>query len=75
MTNELHVMQDKQAASTRCDVLPIEVLIREHYVVLYRYAYRLTGSRYDAEDLTQQCFLAAHDKLHQLREPRAARSW
>ncbi len=75
MTNDSHAMHDKQASSMRRDVFTIEVLIREHYVFLYRYAYRLSGSRCDAEDLTQQCFLTAHRKLHQLREPKAARSW
>ena len=32
-------------------------LVDEHYVGLYRYAYRLTGSSADAEDLTQDEFL------------------
>lgn len=53
----------------------IELLIQENYVVLYRYAYRLTGSQCDAEDLTQQSFLTAHSKLHQLRDSKAARGW
>jgi len=53
----------------------IEKLIREHYDVLYRYAFRLSGNPADAEDLTQQCFLTAHRKLRQLRDPAAARGW
>lgn len=55
--------------------LTIEQLIEQHYQVLYRYAFRLTGQQCDAEDLTQQCFLAAHRKLHQIRDATAARSW
>lgn len=55
--------------------LGIERLIVEHHAVLYRYAYRLCGSCTDAEDLTQQAFLVAHRKLHQLRERERARSW
>jgi len=50
-------------------------LVAAHHAVLYRYAYRLTGSREDAEDLTQQTFLQAQAHLSQLREPERARSW
>jgi RNA polymerase sigma-70 factor (ECF subfamily) len=53
----------------------IESLIRKHYVVLYRYAYRLTGQQCDAEDLTQQTFLTAHRSLHQLRDVTAVQGW
>ena len=42
-------------------------LIEQHYVLLYRYAYRLSGSDADAEDLTQQAFLTAQAKWGQLR--------
>jgi RNA polymerase sigma-70 factor (ECF subfamily) len=50
-------------------------LVRQHYALLYRYAYRLTGSAADAEDLTQQTFLTAQRKLDQLREPKSAKNW
>lgn len=50
-------------------------LIEEHYALLYRYAFRLSGSRADAEDLTQQTYLTAQQKLGQLREPGHARTW
>lgn len=53
----------------------MEELIRQHHVLLYRYAYRLSGSAADAEDLTQQTYLIAHENLHQLREAGAAKSW
>jgi RNA polymerase sigma-70 factor, ECF subfamily len=53
----------------------IEDLIAEHHVLLYRYAYRLCGSAVDADDLTQQTYLIAHEKLHQLRDPSSAKSW
>lgn len=57
---------------TRLDVAQ---LVADHSVVLYRYAYRLTGTQADAEDLTQQTFLQAHTHLDQLREPAAVRGW
>jgi RNA polymerase sigma-70 factor (ECF subfamily) len=56
---------------------PIDLaqLVTEHYAVLFRYAYRLSGSAQDAEDLTQQTFLTAQTKLAQLRDMQCARSW
>ena len=33
-------------------------LFEEHHVPLYRFAWRLTGSTADAEDIVQECFLA-----------------
>src|SRR5947209_17983043 len=33
-------------------------LFDDHHIPLYRYAWRLTGSRADAEDVVQECFLA-----------------
>jgi len=50
-------------------------LVAEHHGDLYRYAYRLTGSTSDAEDLTQQTFLVAHRKIGQLRSTSSARGW
>jgi RNA polymerase sigma-70 factor (ECF subfamily) len=50
-------------------------LVDEHYMALYRYAYRLSGCDADAADLTQQTFLAAQANLDQLRDPAAVRSW
>ena len=50
-------------------------LVAEHHQAVYRYAYRLTGSVQDAEDLTQQVFLAAQRKIGQLRNMDNARAW
>lgn len=50
-------------------------LVAEHHAAVYRYAYRLSGQPCDAEDLTQQTYLAAFQNLNQLREPRHARAW
>jgi RNA polymerase sigma-70 factor (ECF subfamily) len=56
-------------------VVEIAGLIAAHHAPLYRYAYRLTGKAADAEDLTQQAFLIAQQKLHQLREAERAAGW
>jgi RNA polymerase sigma-70 factor (ECF subfamily) len=50
-------------------------LIDAHYETLYRYAYRLSGSAADAEDLTQETFGKALARLPQLREPERAKAW
>lgn len=51
------------------------MLVEEHYEALYRYAYRLTGSIADAEDLTQSAFLTVQLKLDQLRDRSRVRAW
>jgi RNA polymerase sigma-70 factor (ECF subfamily) len=53
----------------------VQKLVDEHYLPLYRYAYRLTGSAVDAEDLTQEAYCQAQQKYHQLRDQGKARSW
>ncbi|MEZ6058270.1 MAG: RNA polymerase sigma factor [Planctomycetaceae bacterium] len=55
--------------------IAVTALIEEHYEFLYRFAYRLSGSSADAEDLTQQTFLQAQQKFDQLRSPELARGW
>ena len=49
--------------------------VAEHHVSLYRYAFRLTGSVPDAEDLTQQTFLIAQQKMDQVRDAQKVRAW
>ncbi len=58
---------DHQAAIAR--------LVAEHADAVFRYAFRLSGNNADAEDLTQQAFLVAHEKLSQLRDPSKVRAW
>ena len=53
----------------------VQKLVEEHYASLYRYAFRLSGSQADAEDLTQEAFCQAQLKLGQLREPASAKAW
>jgi RNA polymerase sigma-70 factor (ECF subfamily) len=50
-------------------------LVRAHHAAVYRYAYRLSGNAAEAEDLTQQTFLIAVRKVHQVREADRACSW
>ncbi|HMP02684.1 MAG TPA: sigma-70 family RNA polymerase sigma factor [Gemmatales bacterium] len=53
----------------------IEHLVTSHYQSVYRYAVRLAGVPGDAEDLTQEAYRIAHEKLHQLRDADRARPW
>jgi RNA polymerase sigma-70 factor (ECF subfamily) len=53
----------------------VHQLVEKHYESLYRYAYRLSGSASDAEDLTQETFCKAQTNWSQLRDPARAKSW
>jgi len=53
----------------------VQSLVNDHYEALYRYAYRLSGRATDAEDLVQETFCKAQEKLSQLREPERAKAW
>ena len=53
----------------------ITALIGRYYAEVYRQAYRLSGNVADAEDLTQQTFLTAHERLHQLGDMEKAGGW
>jgi RNA polymerase sigma-70 factor (ECF subfamily) len=55
--------------------IDVAQLVAEYYRAVYRYAYRLSSSVPDAEDLTQQVFLVAQQKLGQLRNVESAQSW
>ena len=65
------VEQDASAG----DPPPIARLVADYHAALYRYAFRLCGSVADAEDLTQQVFLIAQQKLSQIRNAGSTRAW
>ncbi len=41
-----------------------EEIVRDHSARVYRLAYRLTGNKHDAEDLTQETFVRVFRSLH-----------
>ena len=55
--------------------MEITGLVQAHHEELYRYGYRLAGNQPDAEDLVQQTFLVAQQKLGQVRDASCTRSW
>jgi RNA polymerase sigma-70 factor (ECF subfamily) len=74
----------QSAESSLCDEVAMvdgtrlpttDELIEQHSALLYRYAYRLSGNASDAEDLVQQTYMLVHQRLHQLRDTKAARGW
>ena len=53
----------------------VDELVEAHYRCLFAFAYRLSGSVQEAEDLTQEAFCQAQTKLAQLRNWERAKSW
>lgn len=49
--------------------------IEEFYLPLHRYAYHLSGSAADADDLVQEAFCSAQMKWQQLLDHERARPW
>jgi len=52
-----------------------ETLVRPHLRPLYRIAYRLTGSREDAEDLTQELLTKLYPRRRELLDVERLRPW
>ena len=75
MAEERRADGDGGAPTVRSSPLDIRTLVQDHHRDVYRYAYRLTGRQADAEDLTQQTFLVAQQRLHQVRQPERVVSW
>src|SRR5262245_14138171 len=53
----------------------VQRLVDDYYVALFRYAYRLSGSPAEAEDLTQEAYCKAQASVGQLREIQCAKPW
>lgn len=52
-----------------------EKQLRPYLDMLYRYAYRLTGNQYDAEDLVQELLVKLFDKSTDLRKLENPQTW
>lgn len=66
--------QDWQPPGTEWVPPTWEELVRDHSVRVYRLAYRLTGNRHDAEDLTQDVFVRVFKSLHRF-QPGTFEGW
>jgi RNA polymerase sigma-70 factor (ECF subfamily) len=60
---------------SRADVPAFEELYRQHSTRLFNLAWRMCGTRADAEDLLQEIFLQAYRKLPEFRGDSAVGTW
>src|SRR3981189_1039748 len=51
------------------------VLVERHSVTIFRLAYRLTGNHHDAEEIVQEAFLRAYQKLEQFASQANFATW
>ena len=52
-----------------------ELIVKEYYDDVYRFAYSLAGTPADASDLTQQTFLRYANKSNQIKDENKVKSW
>jgi len=65
-----------RAAAEACATEPnFSALVKEHHERLFRFIYRFTQNREDAEDLTQDTFVKAYKNLHRYDERHAFAAW
>ena len=60
---------------SKADVPAFEELYRQHSTRLFNLAWRMCGTRSDAEDLLQEIFLLAYRKLPEFRGESAVGTW
>jgi RNA polymerase sigma-70 factor, ECF subfamily len=66
---------DQSRATAEQGATDMPAIVAAHHVAVYRYARRLVGCSCEAEDLTQQTFLIAQEKLDQLRDATRTAAW
>ena len=57
------------------DFSAFEALFERHRLLVYRFAYQMTGRRDDAEDLVQEAFVRAYQNLHRYRDEAKFTTW
>ena len=67
--------QDVVTAAKRGDEAALAALYREHGVAAFRLAYRLTGTREDAEDVVHDVFVGLPEALRRYEERGRLESW
>jgi RNA polymerase sigma-70 factor, ECF subfamily len=69
------MMAVENTQTTTMELTVNEDFIREHQRMIYSLCYRMTGSIADAEDLTQETFIAAHQQIESFRGQSQISSW
>lgn len=54
---------------------PLASMVNEYWTPVYRMLYQLTGDSHDTEDLTQETFLRAMDRLESFQTGTNMRAW
>jgi RNA polymerase sigma-70 factor, ECF subfamily len=62
-------------ASRAGDKAAFGFLVDQHYKNIYRYAFHCVGNHQDADDICQETFLRAFDRLGQLKNGDSFRRW
>lgn len=52
-----------------------EILIKKHQGIIYNYLYKITLSKEDAEDMTQEVFIKAYNKLYTFERKANFSTW
>ena len=50
-------------------------LVEDYYDSIYRFCYQLSGNAADAEEITQDVFLKAFQRIHELNDATKVRGW
>jgi RNA polymerase sigma-70 factor (ECF subfamily) len=57
------------------DYEAFELLFERHRLLVYRFAYQMSGRRDDAEDIVQEAFVRAYQNLHRYRDEAKFTTW
>ena len=71
----VHRRRNWVASHSEDDRQLFEQLVESHYRQAYHVAYRITGSRAEAEDLTQEAMLRAYQSFHRYRRDLPFANW
>jgi RNA polymerase sigma-70 factor (ECF subfamily) len=63
------------AVADTSDKPDFDILAKEHWKDLFKYAYRLSGNPHTAEDLVQESLTRAWRSIHKLKDARAVKGW
>jgi RNA polymerase sigma-70 factor (ECF subfamily) len=70
-----HAPASAPAGALARDETLLTTVYRAHSAAIHSYAFRLLGNQEDADDVTQEVFIRAHERIEQLREPERLRPW